>query len=124
MATFFRSFVPSLLTGLFIACLGPALDLPMQDPARPVIEHHPGHVDGAIKKSLHDLEDPDSRIRQRALKQLGDLGPAAKPAVEAMIIALKDQDPMVRRLAALALGQVGPEAKDAVTAPGRTDERP
>ena len=116
MTTFFRSLVPSLLTGLFVACLGLAQVLPMQDPARPVIERTAGAVDGAIKKSVHDLKDPDSRIRQRAVVQLGDLGPAAKPAVGAMIIALEDQDRDIRELAALALGELGPEAKDAVPA--------
>ena len=39
MTTFFRSFVPSLLTGLFVACLGLAQVLPAQDPVRrPVTE--------------------------------------------------------------------------------------
>ena len=119
MTTLFQFPAALGLTGLFIACLGPALDLPMQDPVRrPATERAAGDVDAAIKKSLLDLKDPDSRIRQRALEQLGDLGPAAKPAVGAMIDALKDQDPEIRRLAARALGAVGPDAKEAVPALG------
>jgi HEAT repeat protein len=42
------------------------------------------------------------------------LGPAAKPAVPALVRCLGDADPEVRCLAAHCLGLIGPEAQDAV----------
>src|SRR5215213_5627446 len=47
---------------------------------------------------------------------LAKLGPAAAPAVPALVDALKSPDQLVKQNAALALGDVGPEARAAVPA--------
>ena len=55
-------------------------------------------------------------MRINAALALGGIGPAAKDAVPALIIALKDEEENIRLTAALALGDNGPAAKDAVPA--------
>jgi HEAT repeat protein len=47
---------------------------------------------------------------------LGQIGPAAKEAVPALIAVLKDEDSELRASAATALGGIGPAAKEAVPA--------
>src|SRR5262249_17257568 len=60
------------------------------------------------------FRNPEARIRHYAADALGEIGPAAKAAVPALISALKDQDWEVRRATANALGKIGPAPKDAV----------
>jgi hypothetical protein len=55
-------------------------------------------------RSLND--DPEN-IRTSAAVYLGELGPASKPAVPALIHVLADDTDRVRMTAALALGQIG-----------------
>ena len=60
------------------------------------------------------MTDEDYDVRQSAAGALGQIGPAAVPA---LIQALKrDEDSWVRMLAATALGAIGPDAKAAVPA--------
>ena len=51
-----------------------------------------------------------------AASALGRIGPEAKEAVPALIIALNDQSEGVRSSAASALGRIRPEAKESVPA--------
>ena len=77
-------------------------------------------VDPATKAKvaalIEKLKDKDVDVREKAARDLGDIGPAAKDAVPALIVALKDKDKNVRKYAAGALGRIGPAAKDAVPA--------
>ena len=57
-----------------------------------------------------------ARIRSHSARALGNLGPAAAPAVTVLTAALKDKDESVRRAAATALGDIGPNAKNSVPA--------
>jgi HEAT repeat protein len=54
--------------------------------------------------------------RQRAIEALGQLGPAGRPAVPALVEALTDKYSGIRACAAAALGRIGPDAKDAIPA--------
>src|SRR5581483_5023738 len=54
-----------------------------------------------------------AEVRWQAAEILGQIGPAATPAVPALTAALKDSDPHVRTVAATALGQIGKEAASA-----------
>lgn len=66
---------------------------------------------------IENLKDEDEQVRRDAATALGDIGPAAKDAVPALIVALKkDADEDVRRNVATALGEIGPMAKGAVPA--------
>jgi HEAT repeat protein len=53
-------------------------------------------------------------IRTSAARALGGMGPAARPALPALVAALKEGDAGLRQYAADALRQLGPEAKAAV----------
>ena len=98
------------------------------------------------------LSSTDFHVRQRAAKQLGNLGLAARdsvptlgkllhdvypevrssaakalgqigtPAVQELVKALKDRDSAVRVRAAMALGQAGPNAEEAVQGADRGAE--
>jgi HEAT repeat protein len=55
-------------------------------------------------------------VRVGAARALGEVGPAAKEAVPALIAALKGMDDGVRESAASALGRIGPAAREAIPA--------
>jgi HEAT repeat protein len=59
---------------------------------------------------IQQLSHNDFHVRQRAAKQLGDLGLAARDAVPALARLLHDVYPDVRNSAAKALAQIGPPA--------------
>jgi HEAT repeat protein len=56
------------------------------------------------------------RIRPRVAELLGEMGPAAAPAVEALTGLLGDKNPETRKQAAIALAKIGPASKPAVPA--------
>jgi HEAT repeat protein len=58
---------------------------------------------------LHSAADPDRRL---AAQILGSIGPDAKAAVPALLIAMKDKDASVRKLAHRALEDIDPETAD------------
>jgi HEAT repeat protein len=59
---------------------------------------------------MRQLQDRDSSFRLRAVKALGNLGPAAKIAVPNLLTALQDTDADVRRAAVNALRMIVPDA--------------
>ena len=64
--------------------------------------------------------DDDPIIRMNAARCLGQMGPAAKPAVPALVEALaQDEDSSVRAVAAIALAALGNGDKTAVLALSR-----
>jgi len=54
------------------------------------------------------------QTRNAAAYEISGMGPAAAPAVPALITALDDPDPAVRFPVTVALGEIGPAAKAAV----------
>jgi HEAT repeat protein len=82
--------------------------------------------DSALKKRLIALVNKQSVIRfhfrraeychAKATYGFGALGPAARPAVPALIRLLHDQDKEVRAAAAQCLSLIGADARDAVPA--------
>jgi HEAT repeat protein len=60
------------------------------------------------------LRDPDPVVRMKAVKILGNVGPADATAIPALITAVKDADFAVRDEAVLALLKIGPAARDAI----------
>ncbi len=75
---------------------------------------------------IQAAQDPDDKVRQYAISAIGDIGPAAAPAVPALITVLKGplgetpenfdgkRAANSRSAAAAALGNIGPAAKDAI----------
>ncbi|MBI3465491.1 MAG: HEAT repeat domain-containing protein [Planctomycetes bacterium] len=63
----------------------------------------------AVPRLAEALKDPACCLPAAAA--LGRIGPAAKPAVAALLPLLKDENPAVRREVLLALGAIGPPAE-------------
>jgi HEAT repeat protein len=70
---------------------------------------------------LEALNDPDVKVRKKAVTALGHVGKADPAAIPALAGAVSDPDVEVRQAAVLALLNLGPEAQDAV--PVLTDAR-
>src|SRR5262249_45792453 len=62
------------------------------------------------------LQDPEARVRQKAVEVLGNIGPADPAVGPALSGALKDRAGGVRRAALLALLKCGPAAREAIPA--------
>ena len=63
---------------------------------------------------IADLKAPAPSTRNAAAYEIAGLGPAAAPAVPALIAALDDEIPAVRFPVTVALGEIGPGASAAV----------
>lgn len=63
---------------------------------------------------IADLKAPAPVSRNAAAYEIAGLGPAAAPAVPALIEALDDEVPAVRFPVTVALGEIGPAAAAAV----------
>ncbi len=63
-----------------------------------------------------DLKADAPYTRNTAAYAIGGMGPAAEPAVPALIAALKDPEAAVRFPVCIALREIGPAARDAVPA--------
>jgi HEAT repeat protein len=63
---------------------------------------------------IADLKAPAPQTRNAALYEISGMGPAAAPAVPALIVALDDPEATVRFPATVALAEIGPAAKAAV----------
>ena len=67
-----------------------------------------------LSQWVADLKAPAPQTRNAAAYEISGLGPAAAPAVPALIEALDDPDPTVRFPVTVALAEIGPKAKAAV----------
>jgi len=63
---------------------------------------------------IADLKAPAPSSRNAAAYEIAGLGPAAAPAVPALIEALDDEIPAVRFPVTVALGEIGPAAEAAI----------
>jgi len=73
----------------------------------------------AVSELTEALDDEDEVVRTGALWALGQMGPAAAPAISALVAILQGHgmdgdDVLIRGMAASALGEIGPEAREAV----------
>ncbi len=62
---------------------------------------------------LEQMQSPDARERQKAVRALGHLGPKVTGVMSALIEAVEDRDAKVRAEAVLALLNIGPPAREA-----------
>ncbi len=83
----------------------------------PVRADHAEVTQGQIAELVARLASKDERERQMAAQDLARLGPAARPATDALIRALKDEDQHVCLWAVRALFGLGPEASSSVVPP-------
>ena len=67
-----------------------------------------------LSELIADLKAAAPATRNAAAYEIAGLGPAAKPAVPALIEALDDPDAAVRFPVTVALGEIGPQAAAAV----------
>ena len=67
-----------------------------------------------LSEWIADLKAAAPATRNAAAYEIASLGPAAKPAVPALIEALDDPDAAVRFPVTVALGEIGPDAGAAV----------
>jgi len=67
-----------------------------------------------LSELIADLKAAAPATRNAAAYEIAGLGPAAKPAVPALIEALDDPDAAVRFPVTVALGEIGPDAVAAV----------
>jgi HEAT repeat protein len=70
-----------------------------------------GHT---LSQWIAELKAAAPQSRNAAAYEISGMGPAAAPAVPALIEALDDAEPTVRFPVTVALGEIGPAAKDAV----------
>jgi HEAT repeat protein len=59
-----------------------------------------------VRELQAHLDDPDPRIRERACRELGDLGAAARPAADRLLALTNDEDGDVCLAAADAYSKV------------------
>jgi HEAT repeat protein len=67
-----------------------------------------------LSEWIADLKAPAPQTRNAAAYEISGLGPAAAPAVPALVEALDDSEASVRFPVTVALGEIGPAAKAAV----------
>lgn len=77
-------------------------------PNEPVAKGRP------LSEWIADLKAPAPLTRNAAAYEIAGMGPAAAPAVPALIEALDDALPVVRFPVTVALGEIGPPAAAAV----------
>src|SRR5947209_1743062 len=69
------------------------------------------------------LQDPDARVRKKAVAKLRNVGPADPAVLPALVGALEDRDPHVRYEAVQALVSYGPGAEEALPALAEVQRR-
>lgn len=93
---------------LFLALTAGGVSAQSAPAKQPVSQGRP------LSEWIADLKAPAPLTRNAAAYEIAGLGPAAAPAVPALIEALDDPDPAVRFPVTVALGEIGPAAKAAV----------
>ena len=76
----------------------------------------PVFQDRSLSSWVGDLKALAPYTRNKAAYAIGGMGPAAKAAVPALIVALDDPEAAVRFPVCIALREIGPDAKDAIPA--------
>lgn len=66
-----------------------------------------GCAGDSVAPLVDQLRSPDAGTRRQAARALGELGPAAVSAVDALESGVDDPDPGVRQAACRALGEIG-----------------
>jgi HEAT repeat protein len=74
----------------------------------------PAAPEEAVRELRGAVKDDDDGVRRGAIVALGQIGPGAKDAVPALILALDDDNASVRSATAEALGKIGQEAVPAL----------
>jgi HEAT repeat protein len=100
-----------MMGGVVVAILAvaPALHGQASSSARDTV------VDGRrLREWIADLKAQAPQTRNAAAYEISGLGPAAAPAVPALIEALDDSEPSVRFPVTVALGEIGKAAAAAV----------
>ncbi len=75
-----------------------------------------------LSEWVADLKAQAPQIRNAAAYELAGMGPAAAPAVPALIAALDDPEASVRFPVTVALGEIGPAAAAAIPRLKQMDE--
>jgi HEAT repeat protein len=73
-------------------------------------------VDQRMRRLAPQLSTGDTLLRLDSIRELGELGPATKAVLPALIREFQDRDWRIRREVARAIGQIGPEARTAIPA--------
>jgi HEAT repeat protein len=100
----------------------PALVAALRDRGRPAARDVAADVlsrlgPDAVPLLGEALLDPQCGARRHVAQYLGDMGPAARPAVPALLRTLQAEDPWLRFEAASALMHIDPDAAAAVAVP-------
>lgn len=82
--------------------------------AKPARTREPVSNGRPLSQWIADLKAQAPQTRNAAAYEIAGLGPAAAPAVPALIVALDDPEPSVRYPVTVALLEIGPAAKAAV----------
>jgi HEAT repeat protein len=82
--------------------------------AKPARPREPVSNGRPLSQWIADLKAQAPQTRNAAAYEIAGLGPAAAPAVPALIVALDDPEPSVRYPVTVALLEIGPAAKAAV----------
>jgi HEAT repeat protein len=85
-----------------------------QAQTKPVRVREPVSGGRPLSAWIADLKAPAPQTRNAAAYEIAGIGPAAAPAVPALILLLDDPIPAVRYPATVALLEIGPAAKAAV----------
>jgi len=85
-------------------------------------EEEPTYEGKTVSEWIEALKDEDKDVRSGAAEALGEIGPAAKPAVPALIEALGDEDSRVPVFAA-ALVKIGADAVPALVVALKENKR-
>ncbi len=120
---------PDSIQGLLLAmrdcCLHRSADLDIPEFVLDELGRRVGLTTELLRKSqveqrivrLHPrILDGEIPVRLRAIRELGDMGTAAKPLLPVLLQALADRDWRIRYETAKTIGLIGPEARTAIPA--------
>jgi HEAT repeat protein len=120
---------PESIQGLLLAmrdcCLHRSADLDIPEFVLDELGRRVGLTTELLRKSqveqrivrLHPrILDGEMAVRLRAIRELGDMGTAAKPLLPVLLQALADRDWRIRYETAKTIGQIGADARTAIPA--------
>src|SRR5262245_15377183 len=90
---------------LLVAAAGSAAPPPAHEPR---YEEDLTYEGRSLAAWLGDLRSADQKVRLRASRVLDHVGPEARDAAPALLMAFKNDDPWARARAAWALARLGP----------------